>query len=243
MKLDVLAIVAHPDDAELSMGGTLIKLAQQGKQVGVADLTRGELGSRGTPELRAQEAAAASQVMGLAYRYNLGLADGFFEVDMPSLLAVIQLLRSCRPTVVLTNAPEDRHPDHGRACALVKRACFLSGLLRIETKYANGKPQDCWRPAQVFHAIQDNWLMPSFVVDITDTYEQKLEAIRCYSSQFWQPYAKPEDGPQTPISTQEFWDSLQGRAKEMGHFIRTQYAEGFISEGPLWAETPLAFVR
>jgi bacillithiol biosynthesis deacetylase BshB1 len=242
MKLDVLAIVAHPDDAELSMGGTLIKLAQQGKQVGVADLTRGELGSRGTPELRAQEAAAASQVMSLAMRHNLGLADGFFEVDMPSLLSVIQLLRTYRPTVVLTNAPEDRHPDHGRACGLVKRACFLSGLLRIETNGADGQPQACWRPAQLFHAIQDNWLMPSFVVDITDTYEQKMAAIRCYASQFWQPDGQSVDGPQTPISTQEFWDSLQGRAKEMGHFIRTQYAEGFIADGPLWAHTPLDFV-
>ncbi|MBX3102889.1 MAG: bacillithiol biosynthesis deacetylase BshB1 [Bacteroidetes bacterium] len=242
MKLDLLGIVAHPDDAELAFGGTLIKLSDMGKRCGVVDLTRGELGSRGTPALRAQEADAASRVLGLLKRENLGLADGFFEETPESLQAVVRALRTYQPDVVLTNAAEDRHPDHGRACKLVQRACFLSGLVKIETVDTLGNPQQPWRPRQVFYSIQDKWLTPHFVVDISAQFERKLQAIRCYSSQFWDPDAGQDNGPQTPISTAEFWEAQKSRAKETGHFLRTQFAEGFLSSNPLPAQSPLDFL-
>lgn len=239
--LDVLAIVAHPDDAELCMGGTLLKMAAQGHRTGVVDLTRGELGTRGSADLRDREAADAAQVLGLSYRANLNLGDGFFEENETSLRAIITQIRHTRPRLVLTNAPTDRHPDHGRAEQLVQRACFLSGLPKIET-YWEVEPQKAHRPAQVFAGVQDHHLQPSFVVDISAWYEQKLAAICCYASQFYDPH-QPATGPQTPISTEEFWLSLQARAKEYGRILQVQYAEGFISRQPLWADTPLSFVR
>lgn len=235
--LDVLAIVAHPDDAELAFGGTILKMKAEGYSVGIADMTAGELGSRGSAAIRATEAAAAADMFGLDARVNLGLADGFFEQDKDSLLTVIRAIRRFRPKLIITNATGDRHPDHGRANALIHRAAFLSGLLKIETEI-EGKPQEKWRPQRVISSIQDNYMEPDFVVDITPYFDKKMEVIRCFASQFL-----AGEGPQTPISTQEFWDTLKARAKDFGRILQVQYAEGFISTTPLEAHTPMDFIH
>ncbi len=229
MKLDILAINVHPDDAELSCSGTLVKAIKEGKQVGMLDLTRGELGTRGTAEIRDQEAAAAAKIMGLHYRNNLKFRDGFFVNDEAHKLAIIQEIRTLQPTIVLTNAVEDRHPDHGRAAQLVAEACFLSGLPKIETMDANGKTQAAWRPKQVYHYIQDRYLHPTFVIDITEEMDTKLAAIKAYGSQFYDPNSSE---PATYISTSYFIEGVIGRASSYGKFINTRYAEGFISVNP-----------
>ncbi|MBP9161287.1 MAG: bacillithiol biosynthesis deacetylase BshB1, partial [Flavobacteriales bacterium] len=180
-QVDILVITAHPDDAEIGMGGTILRHIAQGRSVGLVELTGGELGTRGTAEIRKAEAAAATQVLGVTFRYQLGLRDGFFRADEASLLKVITALRKHRPGAVLTNAVRDRHPDHGRGAALVAEACFLSGLRRIETE-ADGKAQEAWRPKTVLHAIQDNWIDPDLVVDITPYWDKKLEALLCFKS-------------------------------------------------------------
>lgn len=226
MKLDILAIAAHPDDVELSCSGTLIMEKMKGKKVGVVDLTEGELGTRGTPETRKAEAQAALEVMGLDVRENLALPDGFFGLDKDSKLAVITAIRKYRPDIVLTNAPADRHPDHGRAAQLVKESAWLSGLRRIETTH-NGQLQEPWRPAYVFHFIQDRYLQPDFVFDISAAMEQKVAAIRAFKTQF---DTVPDDEPQTYISTPGFLQSIIDRARMMGKMVGVDYAEGFISE-------------
>src|SRR5690606_9071126 len=177
--LDILAIAAHPDDVELSCAGTLMVHAAQGMQVGVVDLTRGELGTRGTPETRAQEAKDAAAVMGLAVRDNLGLADGFFQNERAEQLAIITAIRKYQPDIVLANAIDDRHPDHGRAARLIADSCFMAGLRKIETTH-NGQPQQAWRPKQVYHFLQDRYHQPDLVVDISSVMERKLDAIRCF---------------------------------------------------------------
>ncbi|MCE3006840.1 MAG: bacillithiol biosynthesis deacetylase BshB1 [Bacteroidetes bacterium] len=235
LKLDALAIVAHPDDAELCMAGTLLKMTDAGKQVGIVDLTRGELGTRGSAELRDEEAARASEQLGLATRVNLDLGDGFFEETEETLRAIISQIRHLRPEVVFSNAPSDRHPDHGRGHSLVHRACFLSGLPKIETQWQQ-QPQAAWRPRQVFSGIQDHYHTPSFVVDITDYFARKLDVIRCYSSQFYNPESNE---PETPISSLSFWKQLEGRALEYGRMMGVTYAEGFISTQPIGVESPL----
>lgn len=227
MKLDILAFGAHPDDIELSCSGTLIKMQAMGHRTGAVDLTRGELGTRGTPELRLQEADAAAKVMGLSVRENLGLADGFFRNTPENQLPVIRAIRKYRPSIIICNAPEDRHPDHGKGGALVRDAAFLSGLRRIETTDDSGQPQEPWRPKKVFHYIQDRFLKPSFVVDITGFFEQKIESVKAYGSQFYNPES---DEPLTYISTKDFWDFLEARNRELGHMIGVTYGEGFISE-------------
>ncbi|MGB1039674.1 MAG: bacillithiol biosynthesis deacetylase BshB1 [Flavobacteriales bacterium] len=229
MKLDILAFAAHPDDIELACSGTLIKEIAKGKKVGIIDLTEGELGSRGSRELRYEEAAKASEVMGVSIRENLNLGDGFFEVNEESLLRVVEMIRKYQPEIVLCNAIKDRHPDHGRGSELVKRAAFLSGLIKIETEI-NGKPQEKWRPKQVFHYIQDEYIEPDFVIDITQQFETKMESIYCYSSQFYNPKSIE---PQTPISSKEFIDFLDGRARQFGRSIGAKYGEGFTSSNPL----------
>jgi len=232
VKLDVLVLAAHPDDAELGCSGTIIKLVQQGRRVGIIDLTRGELGTRGTPELRLQEAEKAAKILGLSLRENLGLADGFFQVDETSKRAVISAIRRYQPTLVLANAPEDRHPDHGRAGALAREACFLAGLRKIETQH-EGKVQQAWRPSKVLHYIQDRLLKPTLVVDITDEWPTKVEAIKAFESQFFnQNTAEPE----TYISRSSFVSFLEGRARDMGHMIGAEFGEGFISIEPLKIE-------
>jgi bacillithiol biosynthesis deacetylase BshB1 len=183
MKLHILAVGVHPDDVELGAAGTLLKHVELGQSVGILDLTEGELGSRGTAETRYAEASEACRVMGIPVRHNLQLRDGFFENNEASQLKVITLIRHYRPDIVLANAYYDRHPDHGRASQLVEDACFLSGLKKIETTY-EGKAQPHWRPSRVLHYIQDRFIEPDFIVDITETFAKKMEAVKCYSTQF-----------------------------------------------------------
>lgn len=235
MKLDVLAIAAHPDDVELACGGTLLKLAAQGRKTGILDLTRGELGSRGSADLRDEEAAAASRVLGLSMRHNLAFRDGFFQNDETHQRGIIAVLRHYRPDVVLINAPYDRHPDHGRASELARDAAFLAGLRRIETTW-EGKAQEPWRPAKVWKYIQDQLILPDFVVDITPYFEGKMAAIRAYGSQFY----NPESGePETYISSPDFMNSIEARTKEMGHLIGVSRGEGFLTDKPLRVENLL----
>ncbi len=226
MKLDILAIAAHPDDVELSCAGTLMVHARQGLKTGIVDLTRGELGTRGTPEGRLIEAQDACKVMGLDIRENLSLADGFFQNTKDDQLAVIRAIRKFRPTIVLANAIDDRHPDHGRAAQLIKDASWMSGLRKIETFGDDGQPQHAWRPAQVYHFIQDRFLQPDFVVDITEVIEEKIAAIKCFKTQF---LAQKDNEPQTYISSPEFFDSVLYRAKMLGKMIGVPYAEGYTS--------------
>jgi N-acetylglucosamine malate deacetylase 1 len=235
-KLDVLAIAAHPDDAELSCSGTLLKMAAQGKKIGILDLTRGELGTRGSAEIRDQEAAASAKILGLTARVNLAYKDGFFQNDEAHQRGIIEVIRRFRPEVVLINAPHDRHPDHGKGSQLARDAAFLSGLRRIETSYA-GVAQEAWRPAKVWRYIQDQFIMPDFVVDITPHIEGKIASIRAYSSQFFNPESEE---PETYISSAAFWEFILARASEMGHHIGVRYGEGFLSEKPLRVDDLLA---
>ncbi|HMH20720.1 MAG TPA: bacillithiol biosynthesis deacetylase BshB1 [Puia sp.] len=229
MKLDILAIAVHPDDMELGCSGTLLMEKMNGKKTGVVDLTRGELGTRGTPELRLEEAARAAALLRLDARENLGMADGFFRNDEAHQRQLIQAIRKYRPEIVLANALADRHPDHGRAGHLITESCFLSGLRKIATVGADGQPQEHWRPKYVFHFIQDRYADPSFVYDITPVFEKKLESIRAYSSQFHSAqYGKEE--PQTYISSPEFLSAIIGRHQMFGKMIGVPYAEGFITE-------------
>lgn len=229
MKLDILAFSAHPDDIELACSGTLIKQIKNGSKVGIIDLTEGELGSRGSRELRYEEAANATKIIENSIRENLNLGDGFFEINEQSLLRVVEMIRKYQPEIVLCNAIRDRHPDHGRGGELVKRAAFLAGLIKIETSL-DGKQQEKWRPKQVFHYIQDEYIEPDFVIDITEEFETKMKSIMAYSSQFYNPESKE---PQTPISSQEFMDFLDGRARQFGRTIGVKYGEGFNSVNPV----------
>jgi bacillithiol biosynthesis deacetylase BshB1 len=229
MKLDILAIAVHPDDMELGCAGTLLMEKMHGKKTGVVDLTRGELGTRGTPELRAEESAKAAVILGLDVRENLGMADGFFRNDEAHQRILIQAIRKYRPEIVLANALADRHPDHGRAGHLISESCFLSGLTKIATVGADGLPQEHWRPKYVFHYIQDRYSDPSFVYDITPVFQKKLDSIRAYSSQFYSAeYGKEE--PQTYISSPEFLNAIIGRHQMFGKMIGVPYAEGFVTE-------------
>jgi bacillithiol biosynthesis deacetylase BshB1 len=227
MKVDLLAFASHPDDAELGCSGTLISHVQAGYQVGIVDLTRGELGTRGTPEIRQQESEDASRIMGLQVRRNLGLADGFFRNDRESQLAVVRVLRELQPVVVLANALHDRHPDHGRGSQLVSEACFLAGLRQVETLDEEERPQKVWRPKAVYHFIQDRFIQPDFIVDITAQWEQKMQTVRAFRSQFFDPSSA---APNTYISSPEFLGFLEARAKEFGHAIGTTFGEGFSKE-------------
>ena len=226
MKLDLLAFAAHPDDVELSCAGTLIKHCEAGYKTGVIDLTKGELGTRGNAEIRAQEAANASRIMGLSVRENLNLPDGFFEVNESSKMAVVRMIRKYRPEIIIANAVYDRHPDHGRASKIVSDACFLSGLVKVITS-ENGKEQEAWRPKAVYHYIQDRMMKPDFIVDISDVMEKRSAAIYAFSSQFYNPASNE---PETAISSKQFLDSLTGRALEMGRTIGTAFGEGFVAE-------------
>jgi len=227
MKLDILAIGAHPDDVELGCSGTLINEIKKGKKAGIIDLTQGELGTRGTVETRYQEAADAATIMGIAVRENLKMRDGFFQNDEAHQLQLIQKLRQYRPDIVIGNILEDRHPDHGRAGNLIYDACFLSGLKQIETKDDDGNIQEKWRPSYLLHYIQDRFYEPDVIVDITDVWEQRLEAIKAYKTQFFNPGSGE---PQTYISSPEFLESIKSRARLLGKRIGVPYAEGFLSK-------------
>lgn len=222
-ELDILAFAAHPDDVELGCSGTLYKHVLKGYKVGIIDLTRGELGTRGSVELRNKEAEASAKVLGVSIRENLEFADGFFQNDKAHQLEIIKVIRKYRPKIVLANSISDRHIDHGRAAALVADAAFLSGLAKIET-HINGKTQQAWRPQAVFHYIQDYYLKPDFAVDITETFDKKIESILCFSSQFYNPKSNE---PETPISSKDFLDFVEARAREFGRPIQAKFAEGF----------------
>jgi len=226
MKLDILVLPVHPDDAELGCSGTIAKEIALGKKVGIVDLTRGELGTRGSAEIRDQESAASAKILGLAVRDNLGLPDGFFENNKPHQLKVIETIRRFKPEIVITNAYHDRHPDHGRASDLVEDSAFLSGLRKIETYY-NGEKQQEWRPNLVLHFIQDNYIKPDILVDVTEYWDKKIESIHAFGSQFYNPEWEGE--PQTYISSPEFIQVIEARAREYGKSIGVKFAEGFIS--------------
>jgi len=223
MKLDILILAAHPDDAEISCGGTIAKHVSLGFKVGVVDLTRGELGTRGTASIRDQEAADSSKILGLSLRENLGLRDGFFKNSEEDQLKVVKAIRKYQPEIVLTNAIHDRHPDHGRASDLVYEACFISGLVKVET-LENGKPQVAWRPKSVYYFIQSQYIQPDFVVDVSDFWEKKLESLRAFRSQFFDPQSRE---PETFISNPGFLKLIEARGHEMGYAIGAKYGEGF----------------
>ena len=226
MKLDILAFGVHPDDVELGCAGTIMAAIDQGKKVGMVDLTRGELGTRGTPTTRTQEAAAAAKIMGVDVRENLDMADGFFVNDEAHQRKIIALIRKYQPDVILANAPEDRHPDHGRSAKLVSDAAFLSGLRKVETIH-DGATQQAWRPAYTFHYIQDRFIQPSFVIDITKYMDRKIEAVLAYGTQF---NSTDTSEPQTYISSPQFLETVKARALMLGKRIGVGYAEGYITE-------------
>lgn len=236
-KLDILAVGAHPDDVELGCGGTVAKAVAQGKKVGILDLTRGELGTRGTAEIRDQEAAEAAQMLQVAVRENLEFSDGFFKDDESHQRAVVEVLRAYRPETVLCSPPQDRHPDHPKAATLVQTACFLSGLPKIKTTYRS-KVQTAWRPRKVFHYIQWQNLDPHFLVDISDFIDVKMEAVLAYKSQFYNPNSQEAE---TPISNKNFLESIRYRAKDLGRYAGVDHAEGFISQMPLTLTDDLSF--
>ncbi len=229
MKLDILAIGVHPDDVELSCSGTLLKHIEKGYKVGLLDLTEGELGSRGSGELRKIEAENSRVMMAALCRYNLNLGDGFFTKEKESILKIIEIIRATQPDIVLANALKDRHPDHGRAAELTARACFLSGLIKIETQDpVSKKAQDKWRPQAVYHYIQDEQLTPDFVVDITSHIDKKMELILTYKSQFFEANSDAyANEPKTPISGKDFMDFMKAKGRVFGRSIGVDYAEGF----------------
>lgn len=231
-KLDILAIGVHPDDVELGCSGTIINEIKNGKTVGVLDLTQGELGSRGTVETRYEEAAKAAMIMGVVVRENLKMCDGFFKNDQEHQRKLIIAIRKYQPEIIITNSLSDRHPDHGRAGKLTTDSCFLSGLRKVETKDEQGNDQEPWRPKYVFHYIQDRYHEPDFVIDITDVFEQRMEAVKAYTTQFYNP-DNEDDGPQTYISTAAFLESVVARARVIGKKIGVQYGEGFNTEKTL----------
>lgn len=226
MKLDILVLAAHPDDAELSCSGTIAKHIAMGKKVGILDLTKGEMGTRGTPELRMQEAAASSEILGLTVRENAGLKDVYFDITNESIAILVKYIRKYQPEIVLANAIDDRHPDHGKGAELATKACFISGLAKFETTLDNHL-QTHWRPKAVYHYIQDRYIEPDFVVDITPFWDKKVNSIKAFSSQF---YKADSTEPETHISKAGFLDFVESRSREFGHHIGVTYAEGFTKE-------------
>lgn len=225
MKVNILAFAAHPDDVELACSGTVALQIQKKHKIAIVDLTAGELGTRGTPEIRAAEAKAASEILGIHARENLGMADGFFRNDEAHQLKVIAAIRKYQPEIVLANAPSDRHPDHGKGADLVRDACFLSGLRMIQTFDNQGNEQEPWRPNHLYHYMQNNYIKPDFIVDVTSVYEQRLKAIKAYKSQFYDPNSTE---PITHIARPEFILAMDARAREMGHAIGVTFGEGFM---------------
>ena len=226
MKLDILAFGAHPDDVELGCSGTIAKEVSLGKKVGIIDLTRGELGTRGSKEIRDQEAMAAATILGVQVRQNLNFRDGFFINDEQHQLEIIKTIRKYQPEIVLCNAIDDRHIDHGKGSKLVSDACFLSGLTKIETEL-DGKKQEAWRPKLVYHYIQWKNLEPDFVVDVTGFMDLKMQSVLAYGSQFFDPNSNE---PETPITSKNFLDSIKYRAQDLGRLVNVEFAEGFTVE-------------
>lgn len=231
-KVDILAIGAHPDDVELSCAGTLLEHIKKGYSVALIDLTQGELGTRGSAELRLKEAEESRKLMGATARENLALRDGFFEESEEELKVLISSIRHFQPEIVFANALNDRHPDHGRGARFAARACFLSGLRRIQTE-RNGIPQSAWRPKVIYHYIQDHHRTPDVVFDISESLAEKMECIKCFSSQFYDPNSKE---PESPISGEDFFDFIRSKAKIFGRVINVPYAEGFETARPIGVE-------
>jgi bacillithiol biosynthesis deacetylase BshB1 len=229
MKLDILAFSAHPDDVEISCGGTIIKQIQLGHTVGIVDLTQGELGTRGNAETRLTEATEASKLLGLSARENLKMKDGFFDISEENKLKIVYAIRKYKPDVVFANSIYDRHPDHARGSKLVSEACFLAGLPKVKT-FDGNQSQEAWRPKTIYHYIQDYYIKPDFIVDISDVLEDKIKCIQTYKTQFWYPKSKE---PQTPISGIDFFDFIKARSREFGRLIQTEFGEGFTVEKPL----------
>lgn len=226
-KVFLMAIGAHPDDVELGCAGTIVNHVKKGESVAIVDLTEGELGSRGTVQTRYEEAAAAKQILGVAFRYNLQMPDGFFEHSRENVLKLIRIIRKHQPEILLANAPSDRHPDHGRASQLIRDAAFLSGLVKIETEW-DGEQQVSWRPKRVFHYIQDKFIEPTFIVDISESMDLKMASIEAYKTQF---FSEDSDGePITYISSEHFLNKTRNRAAQLGSRIGAKFGEGFISE-------------
>jgi len=223
MNIDILAFGAHPDDVEISCGGTLLRYADEGKQIAIVDLTRGELGTRGSADLRMEECKAASQILGLVDRVNLEMSDGFFEENEAHLHQIIREIRHFRPKLIFANSIKDRHPDHGRAAALVARAAFLSGLPKINTE-RNGISQEAYRAPMLLHYIQDMYIEPDVVLDVSAYAEEKIKVVQCFSSQFYDPNSLE---PETPISNAHFFEFMKGRMLQFGRPIGAKYAEGF----------------
>lgn len=223
LKLDILALAAHPDDVELSCAGTLVKAIQQGKKAGIVDFTKGELGTRGTPELRMEESAASAEILGLSARENLAFRDGFFKNDEAHQLEVVKALRKYQPDIVLANAYDDRHPDHGRASKLSRQACFLSGLAKVET-VVNGEKQLPWRPRAVYYYIQSIPHEPDFIVDVTTAWDTRMKSVLAFKSQFHDPNSGE---PETYISSPKFLKMIESRGVHYGHEIGVAYGEGF----------------
>ncbi|REC52222.1 bacillithiol biosynthesis deacetylase BshB1 [Chryseobacterium piscium] len=226
MKTDILAFGAHPDDVELGCGGTIAKLISEGKTCVIVDLTKGELGTRGTDQTRKEEATEAAKILGVAARENLGLKDGFLVNSEEYQMEIVKMIRKYRPEIILANAIDDRHPDHAKAAKLVSDACFLAGLRKIET-VLNDQVQEVWRPKQVFHYIQWKHIQPEFVIDISEHLDKKLEACMAFKTQFYDPTSKE---PETPITSKDFYESLTYRAQDLGRLSGVTYAEGFTSE-------------
>ena len=229
-KLDFLAFGAHPDDVELGCGATIAKLVSQGKKVGIVDLTRGELGTRGSAEIRTKETKEASNILGITIRENMDFKDGFFRNDEEHQLKIIQVIRKYQPDFIFCNAPDDRHIDHPKGSQLIVEASFLSGLIKINTDDSSGNAQKQWRPKNIYHYIQWKNLDPDFIFDVSGFHNTKMDAVKCYSSQFYDPKSKE---PETPISTKNFMDFVQSRANDFGRLIGVEHGEGFISNRKL----------
>lgn len=226
MKLDILAFGSHPDDVELGAGATIAKEVSRGKKVGIIDLTRGELGTRGTAKTRKQEATDAAKILGVMVRHNMGFADGFFVNDQSHQIELIKVIRKYKPDIVLCNAVTDRHIDHGKGSSLVSDSCFLSGLIKIETTLED-KAQEVWRPKLVYHYIQWDNLKPDLAVDVSDYIDTKMDAVMAYKTQFYNENSKD---PETPISSKNFADSIKYRARDLGRLVGVDFAEGFTVE-------------
>ena len=228
MKVDILAFAAHPDDIEISCGGSIIKHIKMGYKVAIVDLTQGELGTRGSVETRRREASYASKILGISARENLKMSDGFFEASEENKKKIIVAIRKYQPQIIFSNSIHDRHPDHGKASKLVSESCFLSGLSKIETKFENNL-QEAWRPESIYNYIQDYYIKPDFIVDITEFIDLKIKAIKAFESQFYNPKSTE---PETPISDAFFFEFIKARARQFGRLIKTEFAEGFTKEVP-----------
>ncbi len=226
MKLDVLVFTAHPDDAELSCSGTIISMVEKGKKVGIIDFTKGEMGTRGTPEIRMKESQLSAEILGLSVRENLGFQDVYFKDDHEHVLEVVKKIRQYQPDIILANAIKDRHPDHAKAASIVKSALFLAGLKKIETEL-DGKSQDIWRAKNLYHFIQTDWVEPDFVVDVSKYWDKRMQSVHAYKSQFFDPDGMRSN---TLISSLEFMHFIEGRAREFGMSIRVQFGEGFVTD-------------